>query len=104
MAIAAFVLGGGLTFTAYTNLGSTEANLHKLQADSKDAKALQRELGESQASLKDSATKLQYLEMGVQDYAYVPSLLSELDKLGKKSGIDVVGVRPLPKPPTKKDD
>ena len=105
MAVGAFVLGGGLTFLSYSGLGAAKDNLHKLQADSKDAKALQRELSESQANLQASAAKLQYLEAGVQDYAYIPTLLTDLEKLGKTSGIAVTGVRPLPKPvtPGKKD-
>jgi Tfp pilus assembly protein PilO len=95
----------GPNFTAYTGLQSATNNLHSAQAKSKDAKHLSKELADSQASLKDSATKLQYLEQGVQDYAYVPTLLSELDKLGKANGIDVVGVRPIAKPPSiKKED
>jgi len=105
MAVGAFVLGGGLTFLAYSGLGAAKDNLKKLQADSKNAKGLQLQLADSQANLQSTATKLKYLENGVQDYAYVPTLLSELEKLGKASGIDVVGVRPLPKPnlPGKKD-
>lgn len=104
MAVAALVLGGGLTFMAFSNLGSTQDNLHKLQAESKDAKALEQELATSVASLQESATKLQHLEQGVQDYAYIPTLLTELEKVGKSSGIDVTGVRPVPKAPTVKKD
>jgi Tfp pilus assembly protein PilO len=104
MALAAFVLGGGLTYMAFSNLGSTQENLRKLQSESKDAKGLQAELATSVASLQESATKLQHLEQGVQDYAYVPTLLSELEKVGKASGINVIGVRPVPKAPTVKKD
>jgi Tfp pilus assembly protein PilO len=105
LALAALLLGGGLSFFAFNNLGAAKANLEKLQADSKDAKALQKELATSVASLQESATKLQHLEAGVQDYAYVPTMLTDLEKLGKASGIDVTGVRPIAKPPApKKDD
>lgn len=105
MAVGALVLGGAACFFAFSGLSSAKANLQKLQADSKDATALRKSLADSQVSLQESSTKLQHLEEGVQDYAYVPTLLSELDKLGKASGIDVVGVRPLPRPvSTKKDE
>ncbi|MFI5384912.1 MAG: type 4a pilus biogenesis protein PilO [Fimbriimonadales bacterium] len=104
LAVAAFVLGGGLCFMAFKGLESTQDNFRMLQADSKDAKALQRQLADSQASLQESTSKLQHLEEGVQDYAYVPTLLSDLDKLGKASGIDVTGVRPVAKPASPKKD
>lgn len=104
MALAALVLGGGLTFMAYSNLGAANANMEKLRAESKDAKALQKELSTSLVSLQESAVKLQHLEAGVQDYAYVPTLLTDLEKVGKASGIDVTGVRPVPKVATPKKD
>jgi Tfp pilus assembly protein PilO len=104
LAVAALVLGGGVSFMAYNGLNSAQADLKKLQAESKNAAALQRMVAESQASLQESQVKLQHLEQGVQDYAYVPTMLSELDKLGKDSGIQVIGVRPVPKPPTAKKD
>jgi Tfp pilus assembly protein PilO len=103
MAAGALVVGGGLAFTAYNGLDAAKANLNKLTADSKDAKTLQKQLAQSQASLQESSAKLQHLELGVQDYAYVPTLLSELDKLGKASGISVIGVRPVDKPASKKE-
>ncbi len=98
MAVGAFVVGGLLAFSAFNNLESAKGHLRKVQAASRDARTLNKELGESEASLKDSLAKLQHLEQGVQDYAYVPTMLSDLDTLGKASGIDVTGVRPLPKP------
>lgn len=104
MAIAAFVFGGGACFFAFNNLNSAKSDLQKMQADAKDAKALGRDLETSKAALEASAVKLQHLEAGVQDYAYIPTLLSELEKLGKASGISVVGVRPMPKPVTAKKD
>jgi Tfp pilus assembly protein PilO len=97
LAIGALMLGGGLTFMAYGNLGNAKANLQKMQAESKDEKALKKTLADSMQSLADSTLKLNHLEAGVQSYAYVPTMLSELEKLGKASGINVTGVRPMPK-------
>src|ERR1044072_8698421 len=97
LALAAFVLGGGLCYMAFSNLGSAKENLRKLQAESKNATKLEAELATSVQSLQESTTKLQHLEQGVQDYAYIPTLMAELEKLGKTSGINVTGVRPVPK-------
>jgi Tfp pilus assembly protein PilO len=106
LAVGSLVLGGGMTYMAFTGLQASKAELQKLQADAKDTKQLQSELAKSQQSLQDSAVTLQHLEMGVQDYAYVPTMLTELEKLGKTSGIAVLGVRPMPKPaaPPKEGD
>jgi len=102
MAVGAFLIGGLLTFCGYSGMSSASSELHKVQGQVKNTATLQKELADSQASLQDSASKLQHLEVGVQDYAYVPTMLSELDKLGRASGIAVVGVRPMPKQASKK--
>lgn len=96
LAIAASVIGGGMSFMAYNGVSSAKENLRKLQSESKDAKTLQKDVVVSQASLQDSQDKLNHLETGVQTYAYVPTMLTELEKLGKNSGLVVVGVRPMP--------
>jgi Tfp pilus assembly protein PilO len=104
MAIGALLLGSGVNFLAYGGLSTAKANLQKMQADSKDEKALKKTLADSMQSLADSTLKLNHLEAGVQDYAYVPTMLSELEKLGKASGINVTGVRPTVKPPSPKKE
>ena len=102
MAVGAVVVGGALTFTGYNGMSSAVADLRNVQGQVKNSATLQKELADSQASLQDCASKLQHLEVGVQDYAYIPTMLSELDKLGRASGIDVLGVRPVPKAASKK--
>ncbi|HTQ09339.1 MAG TPA: type 4a pilus biogenesis protein PilO [Fimbriimonadaceae bacterium] len=98
MAVGAVLIGGILTLTGYSNMSSAAAELRKVQGQVKNSATLQKELADSQASLQDCASRLKHLEFGVQDYAYIPTMLSELDKLGRASGINVVGVRPIPKP------
>jgi Tfp pilus assembly protein PilO len=97
LAVAAFAVGGGMSFMAFNSVSAAKENLRKLQADSKDAKTLQKDVAASEASLSESSNTLNHLEKGVQTYAYVPTMLTELEKLGKQSGISVIGVRPLPR-------
>lgn len=105
MAAGALVISGGLSYMAFGNLGTAQANLQKLKAESKDAKTLQQELEQSKATVSDSSVKLQHLEESVPEFAYVPTMLQELEKVGKNAGIDVIGVRPLPQTQApKKDD
>jgi Tfp pilus assembly protein PilO len=104
LALGALFVGGGLAFMGYSSLSGAKANLHQMQADSKDEKQLRKTLADSMVSLQDSSVKLKHLEAGVQDYAYVPTMLAELEKLGKDSGINVTGVRPTPKPATPKKE
>lgn len=105
MAAGALVVGGGLCYMGYGNLGAQEASLQKLKAESKDAATLAKMLDESKLAVNDSTVKLQHLEESVPEFAYVPTMMQELEKVGKNAGIDVIGVRPLPAPaPTKKED
>ncbi len=105
LAIGALFVGGALTYFAYGNMGNQEANLAKLKADSKDSKTLQQDLEQSKVELNDSTVKMQHLEQSVPEFAYVPTMLQELEKVGKNSGIEVIGVRPMPTPVVaKKED
>lgn len=98
LSLAAIVVGGAASFWSYNSLTDAKAHLAKLQADSKDEKHLQADLEKSKVSLDETTVKLQHLEQGVPSFAYVPTMLSELEKTGKSSGIDVIGVRPVVKP------
>src|SRR5262249_32636476 len=49
------------------------------------------------SKLAASKVQLSHLEQGVPEVAYVPTLLKELEKAGKAAGMDVLGVRPIPR-------
>jgi Tfp pilus assembly protein PilO len=83
----------GAYFLSGSN-GDSAASLKKLSSELKDEGKIQAQLVDKQAKLADSAAKLEHLEAGVPRSAYVPSLLAELETLGKQQGLVVTGVKP----------
>lgn len=67
---------------------------------------MQKDLDQSQKKLDDCQALLTHLEQGVPDHAYLPTMLSELEKVGKDNGIEVTGVKPIlrPAPPKKEGE
>jgi Tfp pilus assembly protein PilO len=100
LALAALSLTGGATAVAFQYLALTETteNVAKLKKDALDEKDLAANLAKSVEQLKTTSAKLNHLEKGVPETAYVPTLLTELEKFGKSRNIEVLGVRPLETP------
>lgn len=103
MAAGTVLVGGGLCYMQWGSLSDQQAANEKIKAEVKPTTEVQKMLADSQAKLTAMTTNLKHLEEGVPDFAYVPTLLSELEKWGKDNGIQVLGVRPMPKPVTAKD-
>jgi Tfp pilus assembly protein PilO len=103
MALGMLVLGGAATFFGYSSMTEKESEVAQLKTEVKDAHTVQKELESSKAKLDECATKLKHLEANMPDFAYVPTMLAELERVGKENGIAVLGVRPIPKPVVAKD-
>jgi Tfp pilus assembly protein PilO len=89
--------GMGLCYMQYNALGEVNTNRERLRAEAKDEKEVQAELATAKTELAEIYTKISHLEQGVSEWAYVPTLLKELEKTGQTSGLQVLGVRPIPK-------
>lgn len=99
IAIGVVVLvGGALCMSALGSLGSKQDAVAKLHQQVKDRKQVEVQLADAEAKLATNAEKVKHLEESVTQAAYVPTLLSELEKFGKQNGIDVLGVRPMEDP------
>lgn len=96
LACLSFVVGGGAVYWQYSQLEESQAQVESLAKKLKDAKAIENQLKDSAGKLQESSEKLKHLEKGVPEVAYVPTLLTELENVGKQHGIEVLGVRPLP--------
>lgn len=94
------LVGMGLAFFQYSALQDNQARVAKLRKDSLDETQLDLELKSSLAKLQDCSARLNHLEKGVPELEYVPTMLKELETIGKESGLDVLGVRPVPKAAT----
>lgn len=105
LAGAAFVFGTGAVFFQYNSLSGQKAAAAELRQKIRDEGATKLQLEEGSKKLQESTDRLRHLEEGLPDLAYIPTMLTELERVGRESGIVVLGIRPMPKPaePPKKD-
>jgi len=97
MAVGTFVLGAVAAYFGYSQMSGAEAAVAEVKSKVQDEKEVQKKLDESKAKLDECASKLRHLEAGVPTFAYVPTLMTELEKTGKQFGIKILGVRPIVK-------
>jgi Tfp pilus assembly protein PilO len=97
MTALGFVGGCCLVGFEYSNLSAEQTRVNDLQSQTQDESAVQAQLTKSQQDLEESKAQLTHLEKGIPGTAYVPTMLQELEKTGKESGISVTGVRPVAK-------
>lgn len=89
LAVLVVVVGGGIVYWQYAVHGDAEARLSKLRAETPDETKLQQQLKDAQADLYKETTDLVHLEKGVPTLAYVPTLLQELEEVGKSHDMQV---------------
>lgn len=95
LSVVVLLVGSGITYWANGASQSTKDRYLKLEGEVPDESELQAQLQESQATVDSTKTQLQHLEQAVPSLAYVPTLLTELELLGKHNNITVTGVRPV---------
>jgi Tfp pilus assembly protein PilO len=100
------VVGIGLAMVQYSGLQDTQARVTKLHKSSLDESDLENQLKSSLTKLQLCSATLNHLEKGVPELEYVPTMLKELENIGTENGLEVLGVRPVPKVinPKDKDD
>jgi len=97
MMIATVLVSSGLAYMQYSKYGEVSAEVEQLKKEQLDEKEVKKELDEAVGQLTASKVELSHLEQGVPEVAYVPTLLKELEKAGKTAGVEVLGVRPVPR-------
>lgn len=97
------VLGAGAMYMAYTGLGEMDAKVATLRKEARDEKEVQAQLEKTGVAIEGLRKKLNHLEEGVPQFAYIPTMTRELESAGRARGIEVLGVRPMPSSEVKKD-
>jgi len=92
---AVFVAGVGATFYQYSSMCEVRTRVDVLKKKAEHEKELSKQAEASAKKLQETSERLAHLESGVPKPAYVPSLLKELEAVGTKNGISVLGVRPI---------
>ncbi|MCH7905651.1 MAG: type 4a pilus biogenesis protein PilO [Armatimonadetes bacterium] len=90
------VLGAGVVYWQFSSMLVAKARITMLQRETPTEAELMSSLADTQDRLADFKLKLAHLESSVPDVAYVPTLMKELEEVGIRSGIKVIGVRPVP--------
>lgn len=97
LAAVAVLLLGACGFTYYNfarKLGSLNAEIAKKQQKLDSSEEITRRLARVELEYTDAQVRLGVLEKGVSTKAYVPTLLRQIEDLGKSVNMRVVGVRP----------
>ena len=92
-------VGAGLMWMTNSNISDQSNHIATLRKELKDEKAVQRELDEAKKKVDDLKFKLVHLEAGVQDFAYIPTMLKELEQFGKQYNLEIIQVKPIVTPP-----
>lgn len=88
--------GGGACYLQMQNLDYFGKKVEDLRAQLAKQGNVESELEEITQKVQLSQEKLNHLEQGVPQRAYMPTLMTEIEALGQRNGILVTGVRPMP--------
>lgn len=104
LTVVALVVGAAAVYCQYQSFSATQVAVAKLRKQVHDGARVAQDLEASRTKLAESSQRLQHLEAGVPQVAYIPTMLKELEATGRESGIAVTGVKPVQKKkPSKKD-
>jgi Tfp pilus assembly protein PilO len=100
-AVAGLLCVGGvlLYMMASGHLKSASAALADRQKQVDDSNKIASRLETARSDYVQAESELCFLETSVSTYAYVPTLLGQLERLGKAHNLKVISVRPQPTPP-----
>jgi Tfp pilus assembly protein PilO len=97
-------VGAGLLWMTNSSISEQSTHIETLKKELRDEKTVQNELTDAKKRVDDLKFKLVHLEAGVQDFAYIPTMLKELEQFGKKNNLDITQVKPIITPaPVGKD-
>ncbi len=97
------VIGIGLLWMTNSTISDQSAHIETLRKELRDEKEVQAELEDAKKRVGDLKFKLNHLEEGVQQFAYIPTMLKELEQFGKRNKIQIIQVKPVVAPPSMKD-
>jgi Tfp pilus assembly protein PilO len=88
------VAGGFAYYSFASRLGKLNVEISKKQTKLDNSEEITRRLARVEQEYTDAQVKLGALEKGVSTKSYVPTLLRQIEDLGKSVNMRVVGVRP----------
>lgn len=101
LAALTLAAGTGATIFQWQEIGDKWDTLAELKKNVRDPEDIQSEFDDTTTKVVSSKSELDHLERGIPAFAYVPTMLKEVEAYGTKHGIEVLGIRPIPRPETK---
>jgi Tfp pilus assembly protein PilO len=86
--------GGALFYQQQISLGAVTGKLKEKEKLRDESARLASRLAETEVRFKDDTDRLRFLESSLPSMAYVPTLLKQIEQLGKDTQNVVRGVRP----------
>ncbi len=80
------------------HLHAVSTSLTEKQKQVEDSTRIAGRLKQAQAECNKAQMEISFLETSVSTFAYVPTLLGQLEELGKQHSLKVTSVRPRPAP------
>jgi Tfp pilus assembly protein PilO len=94
-ALVGIVAGGGaLLYHQQRSLAAVVAQLREKERQRDESARLASRLAETELRFKEDQARLKFLESSLPDMAYVPTLLKQIEHLGKSTKNHVRSVRP----------
>ena len=94
IAVLLLAVGGFAYYSFASRLGKLNVEMSKKQERLDNSEGITRRLTRVEQEYTDAQVKLGSLEKGVSTKAYVPTLLRQIEELGKSVDMRVVGIRP----------
>jgi Tfp pilus assembly protein PilO len=104
VATGAIVLAGGFLYMQNNSLTDLKTQVAGLRTTADKEKDAQTTLIQTERDLTGLKERLVHLEKGIPDAAYVPTMLKELEAMGKTQNVEVTGLRPAPPKPNTMGD
>ena len=99
LVIVAVVILFGCALIYVGAAGKLKSAVNEMDAKAKqvnESRQIAQELEQSKLQYLDARSQVRYLEASVSTQEYVPTLLKQIERLGKSVDLKVVAVRPVP--------
>ena len=97
--VVAALMCAGVGVVGFSMIGRAEAELTQVRSDLQDGRQNAQRLAAAEVKYGESLQQLGYLERSTSTRAYIPTLLKQLESLGRSLNLKVVSVRPVAAPP-----
>ncbi|GIV06347.1 MAG: hypothetical protein KatS3mg016_2358 [Fimbriimonadales bacterium] len=98
--VGTLLLGGASMYLPWSMVQDLQSQLEQKQQELQQAQQAASQLKEAQQALESARRDLQFLERGVSEAAYVPTMLKQVEQTALQKQLQIVSIRPQAAPPT----